>query len=82
MSMNFRLLIRNLRMIKEQDEKLIETLMIANPGLDFEDAKRFIERETHKLNILGLIHPYSGRTMQMILDNANTSIRNYYAVRE
>lgn len=81
MSMNFRLLIRNLRMIDKKEKELIETLIIMNPGLDLEVAKVFIQREINGLKGLGLIPPFSGRQMQLILNNASTSVGQQYAVR-
>ena len=69
-------------MLDEQEKKLIETLIIMNPGLDLEAAKAIIQREIHGLKGFGLIPPFSGRQMQLILNNASTSIGQQHAVRE
>lgn len=68
--------------MKEQNNMLINELLILNPGLDVEIAKRFIDEEISKLSTIEVIPPYSGRTVQLIVDRAHTSLSKYFAVRE
>lgn len=67
---NYKLLIRNLRIMSEAEDKMAEELCLRFPGLNRDTAKTFIQQELKRASNSGIKPPYSGITMSYIVNKA------------